>query len=473
MLAPRVANPFGVAASLFEQGAAARAKPWTPQFYQVPPAGDWGYWLLLAGRGTGKSDAGAYDMVQHVKGPPCLRGSTPHRMAIIAPTLGDAVEACWKEPAGISAHDPRARLVTSKGGSIVRWPDGSEAKLFGAYAPDDVERLRAGGNRCRAWAEEFAAWRYLDQVWNQLMFGLRLGRNPQVVVTTTPKPKQRLKELMADPRSVMALTQDGRRPTTDDNPYLPESKRRELYQLYGGSRIGRQELNAELLDDVPGALWTLAQIDALRVTDHPDLMRIVVAIDPAMTSSEGAAETGIIVAGIGLVANDQHDSTPHPHGYLLEDVTLRGTPNAWGMAAIAAYNRHRADLIVGEVNNGGEMIEHVVRGISRDVSYRAVHATRGKAKRAEPISSLYEQAKVHHVGFFPEVEDQMTTWVPEEEETSKSPDRMDALVWALTELMPPVAPARSRSTLPTNKPPVVVRGDLRLVGERYVDKAPR
>lgn len=433
-------NPFAFAASLFEQGAAARAKDWTPQFYQRPPAGDWLYWLLMAGRGTGKSDAGAYDMVQHVEGPPCLRGSTPHRMAIVAPTLGDAVEACWKEPAGISAHDPSARLVTSRGGSIIRWPDGSEAKLFGAYAPDDVERLRAGGNRCRAWAEELAAWRYLEETWNQLMFGLRLGRNPQVVVTTTPKPKKKLKELLADPGTVVALTEDGRRPTTADNPFLPESKRRELYKIYGGSRIGRQELNAEMLDDVPGALWTHEVLDALRVTGHPDLVRLVVAIDPEATSGEQSAETGIVAVGMGFVdahpvpaeLAEAHPPAPHLHGYVIDDVSLRGTPREWATAAITAYRTRRADRVIGEINNGGEMIEFVLRTIDKAIPYRAVHASRGKATRAEPISSLYEQRLIHHVGTFDELEDQMCSWVPG---AGDSPDRVDALVWGFTELV--------------------------------------
>ncbi|MEW6223181.1 MAG: terminase family protein [Chloroflexota bacterium] len=434
-------NPFQIAAGLFEQGAAVRAKAWTPEPYQRRPDGAWRYWLLVAGRGTGKSDTGSFDMVRHVReDPPCLRGPIPHRMSIIAPTLGDAVEACWKAPAGISVHEPRARIVQTGGGTIIRFPGGSEAKLFGAFTPDDVERLRAGGNRCRIWAEELAAWRYLDEAWDQAMFGLRLGPDPRVVVTTTPKPRKKLKELLADPRSVRALTADGRIPTTDDNPHLPEDIRRELYKLFGGTRKGRQELGGEMLDDVPGALWRRETLDVMRVREHPDLVRVVVAVDPEATSSEDSAETGILVVGMGIVPAhpvtdpalaEAHPPVRHLHGFVLEDATLRGTPREWGSAAVTAYHRNRADLIVGEVNNGGEMVEFVIRTVDQRVPFKAVHASRGKAIRAEPVSSLYEQLLVSHVGEFPMLEDQLCEWVPGE---GDSPDRLDAVVWGFTEL---------------------------------------
>ena len=443
-------SPFAIAAGLFEQGAAVRAKAWTPEDYQRRPDGDWGYWLLVAGRGTGKSDTGAYDMTRHVReDPPCLRGPIPHRMSIIAPTLGDAVEACWKAPAGISVHDPMARLITSKGGTIVRWPSGAEAKLFGAFTPDDVERLRAGGNRCRVWAEELASWRYLEEIWDQMMFGLRLGPSPRVVVTTTPKPRKKLKELLADPRSVRALTKDGRIPTTDDNPHLPPAIRRELYKLFGGTRKGRQELGGEMLEDVPGALWQRSVIDLMRVTQHPDLVRVVTAADPEATSGEDSAETGIITVGMGWVdphplpveiaaelraqLGEAHPPARHLHGYVLDDSTVRGTPREWGTAAVTAYHRTKADRIVGEINNGGEMVGFVISTIDKQVPFSSVHASRGKAIRAEPISSLYEQLLIHHVGEFPDLEDQLCEWVPGE--TPESPDRLDALVWGFTELV--------------------------------------
>lgn len=442
-------NPFAFAASLFEQGAGARAKDWTPEFYQRRPDGDWGYWLLVAGRGTGKSDTGAYDMVRHVREDrPCLRGPIPHRMSIIAPTLTDGVESCWKAPAGISVHDPTARIITSKGGTIVHWPNGSEAKLFGAFTPDDVERLRAGGNRCRVWAEEMASWRYLEEIWDQMLFGLRLGPSPRVVVTTTPKPRKKLKDLLADPRSVRARTKDGRIPTTDDNPHLPPAIRAELYKLFGGTRKGRQELGGEMLDDVPGALWQRSVIDLMRVREHPDLVRIVTAVDPEATSGEDSAETGIITVGMGWVPAhplpaeipaevraqlvEAHPPAPHLHGFVLADDTVRGTPREWGSAAVTAYHRTRADTIVGEKNNGGDMVGFVIGTIDKRVPFKAVWASRGKETRAEPISSLYEQLLIHHVGEFPLLEDQLCEWVPGE--TPKSPDRLDAVVWGFTEL---------------------------------------
>ena len=388
-------------------------------------------------------------MTRHVReDPPCLRGPIPHRMSIIAPTLPDAVESCWKAPAGISVHEPRARLVQAPGGTIVRFPGGSEAKLFGAFTPDDVERLRAGGNRCRVWAEELAAWRYLDECWEQMMLGLRMGPSPRVVVTTTPKPRKKLKDLLADPRSVRALTEDGRIPTTDDNPHLPPAIRAELYKLFGGTRKGRQELGGEMLDDVPGALWQRSTLDMMRVTQHPDLVRVVVACDPEATSGEDSAETGIVVVGMGYVAphplpaevpeeiraqlGEAHPPAMHLHGYVLEDATLRGTPREWGTQAVTAYHRNKADLVVGEINNGGEMVGFVISTVDKQVPYKAVHASRGKATRAEPISSLYEQLLVHHVGEFPLLEDQLCEWVPGE--SPDSPDRLDAVVWGFTEL---------------------------------------
>lgn len=451
-------NPFHVAAGLFEQGAAVRAKDWAPSFFQRPqPEGndDWAVWALLAGRGVGKTDAGAFDIVRHVRGTACLRGATPHRIGIIAPTLGDAATSCWEDPSGISAHDPTARMIGhATGGTVIRWPNGSTAKLFGADHPKAADRLRAGGNLCRVWAEEFAAWAYLEEVWTQVQLACRLGTH-QVVITTTPRPKALLKAILAEPTTRRALTEDGRVPTTNDNPHLPEDKRRQLFRDYGGSRLGRQELLGEILDDDPRALWRRSTIDRLRTTSHPDLVRVVVAVDPEATSTEDSAETGIIVVGMGYVAPfgspggmgiachvnlrdradllELHPPLAHIHGYVLADATLRGRPEEWGRAAVTAYHGNRADLIVGEVNNGGEMVGYVLRTIptSPRPPFKAVHASRGKATRAEPISTFYEQDAIHHVGSFGELEEQLCTWVPGE---GDSPDRLDALVWGFTEL---------------------------------------
>jgi phage terminase large subunit-like protein len=217
-----------------------------------------------------------------------------------------------------------------------------------------------------------------------------------------------------------------------DNPHLPEVFIERMRKRYEGTRLGRQELLGELIDDVQGALWTRALLDAHRVYEHPDLVRVVVAIDPAATSTDGSNDTGIIVAGVGVDG----------HGYVLKDLTCHLSPDGWGKRAVAAYREHTADRIVAEVNNGGEMVAHVIKTVDLSAPFKAVHASRGKQTRAEPISALYEQGRVHHVGGLPELEDEQCTWVPGE---ADSPDRMDALVWALTDLMLGLGPASAPS----------------------------
>lgn len=264
--------------------------------------------------------------------------------------------------------------------------------------------------------DEPAAWRYAE-AWDQLTFGLRLGNNPQIVATTTPRPIKLIRDLIAEPDTVVT-----RGSTYENRANLSPKSLEKFEKKYAGTRLGRQELYAVLLLDMPGALWTLNLIDRDRVRESPELKRIVVAVDPATTATEESSETGIIVGA--LCKNN--------HGYVLEDATLTGSPHEWATAAIEAFDRWQADRIVIEVNQGGDMVEHTLRTVRRDVPIKQVRATRGKQTRAEPISALYEQGLIHHVGAFPELEDQMTTWVPGED----SPDRMDALVWCMTELMP-------------------------------------
>lgn len=265
--------------------------------------------------------------------------------------------------------------------------------------------------------DELAAWRYPES-WDQAVLGLRLGDNPQALITTTPKPTKIIKELVADKGSVITTGS-----TYENKSNLAASFLSKLVKKYEGTRLGRQELNAEILADNPGALWKRAQIDELRVKTAPAMKRIVVAIDPAVTGNADSDETGITVNGLG--SDD--------HGYLLADLSMRGTPEEWARAAVNAYHDWKADRIIGETNNGGDMIETVIRMVDRNVSYKAVHASRGKITRAEPISALYEQGRCHHVGFFPVLEDQMADYDPN---TSKySPDRMDANVWGFIELM--------------------------------------
>lgn len=389
--------------------------PWAPLEHQIPPDGDWDTWLLLGGRGSGKTAAAARYCHEHVTGPACLPGLPGgHRVAIIAPTFGDALEACVNGPSGLRSHDPRIRAVQTAGGTFVRWPSGAEAKLFGAYTPEDVERLRAGGNRCFAYAEELAAWRFLDPCFDHLQFGLRLGDHPRLVAATTPKPRPLLKRLIAHPTTTVTHA------TTHDNPHLSSTVRTRLEERYGGTRLGRQELLGVLMEDVEGALWTWDMLRDRRPA--PDLARVVVAVDPAVSSTEESDETGILVCGLGADGR----------GYVLADRSCRLSPDGWARRAVAAYDEFAADVLVAEVNNGGDLVGQTVKTVRRSISYKTVHATRGKAIRAQPISALYEQGRVSHCEVFPDLEDQLTSWTPE---SGTSPDRMDALVWALTELL--------------------------------------
>ena len=295
------------------------------------------------------------------------------------------------------------------------FPNGALAVV---YSGDEPDQLR-GPQHQKAWVDELAKFKYPQDTWDNLLFGLRVGGCPQAIVTTTPRPIPVIKDLVLDPRTVTV------RGHTDENrANLSPDFLKYITTKYGGTRLGRQELAGEILDDNPDALWRRATVDGLRVSEHPDLLRIVVAIDPQATDSAISAETGIIVGGVASINGNLH-------GYVLADITLKGSPDQWARAAVSGYHTFKADRVVGEVNNGGDMVEHTVRTVDKNVSYKAVHASRGKQLRAEPISALYEQGRIHHVGFFAELEDQMCEWIPGD----KSPDRLDALVWAFTELM--------------------------------------
>ncbi|MFD0408615.1 terminase large subunit domain-containing protein [Kitasatospora sp. NPDC127116] len=407
----------------------ARWDRWTPYPWQVPPGEieTHGMWLQLGGRGTGKTDGCARYMVQHVNGPPCdprLPGG--HRMSIIAPTQGDAVESAVNGPSGLKAHDARVMLRTTVGGTYAKWPSGAEAKLFGAHGPDDVERLRSGGNRCLVWLEEAAAMRHLGPALAHSAMGLRIGANPHYIASTTPKPRPELVDLLA---RTDVITTRGR---TRDAHHLPEMMRTKLLAQYAGTRLERQELNGEILTDVEGALWSVGLLDATRVGAAPPLSRIVVAVDPAATSTEEADEMGIIVAGLGAARVPDLNGTMRQHGYVIDDLSGRMRPIDAARKAVEAYHAHRADAIVAEVNNGGEWIGTVVRQVDPRVNYRTVSASRGKLTRAEPVAALFEQHAAHLVVRSFPLDDQLTTWVPG---LADSPDRLDALVWALTHLM--------------------------------------
>lgn len=310
---------------------------------------------------------------------------------------------------------------TSVASVVSIWEHVGRARVYNLTVEGCPEYIANGiiVHNCKAWVDELSKFKYPQDTWDNLMFGLRIGNQPQAVVTTTPRPIKAIKALMQDKRAAVT-----RGHTLENKDNLSPDFLRYILGRYEGTRLGRQELAGEILDDNPEALWQRAQIDELRVNKHQDLKRVVVAIDPQGTDNETSASTGIVVAGIAQVGEKIH-------GYILADLTLSGTPERWASAAVAGYHTFKADRIVAEVNFGGDMVESVIRIAESGVAFKKVHASRGKEIRAEPVSALYEQGRVHHVGFFPELEDQLCEWVPGD----KSPDRLDALVWALTELM--------------------------------------
>jgi phage terminase large subunit-like protein len=384
---------------------------WIPRPEQQAPAGDWRIWLLLAGRGFGKTRAGAEWIRERAE------TDKATRIALVAPTAADARDVMIEGESGLLAIAPdarRPRYEPSK--RRLTWPNGAIATAYSAEEPD---RLR-GPQHDAAWCDELAVWRH-DASWDMLMLGLRLGRDPRCVVTTTPKPGRLIRALVKDP--TVAITRGA---TFDNADNLAPAFLDAIVKRYRGTRLGRQELLAELLEDVPGALWSRDAIERGSVAVAPVLTRIVVAIDPAASSGDGADETGIVVAGI--------DGSGH--GYVLDDLSGRFAPHEWARRAVAAYKSHAADRIVAEVNNGGDMVEATLRVIDPNASYRAVHASRGKAVRAEPVAALYEQGRVHHVGRLPTLEDQMCEFTGASDRDGRaSPDRVDALVWAITDLM--------------------------------------
>jgi phage terminase large subunit-like protein len=319
---------------------------------QKPPPGDWRVWLLLAGRGFGKTRTGA-EMVRRLIG---MR--TARHVALVAPTAADARDVMVEGESGLLATAPpwdRPEYEPSK--RRLTWENGAIATT---YSADEPERLR-GPQHDFAWCDELAAWRY-PEAWDMLMFGLRLGLDPRAVVTTTPRPTKLIKALVADPKVTVT------RGTTYDNAAnLAPGFLEQIVRRYEGTRLGRQELDAEILDDVPGALWTHGLIDATRVNTTPSMTRIVVSIDPAVSSDEHADETGIVVAGRDAAG----------HGYVLADLSGRYTPTEWAKTAIAAYRAHAADRIVAEVNNGGDLVEATLRVVDSAVPFAAVHGAPG------------------------------------------------------------------------------------------------
>jgi phage terminase large subunit-like protein len=415
------------ASRLRDAAALARreVEGWKPLPHQIPPPGKWYGWLLMAGRFAGKTDACAHAMVEHVNGPPCMAGPIPHWMAIIGPTLGDAVRACYEGPSGLRAHDPRATMVNRAGGTVIHWPNGSEAKLFGAHTEEDTDRLRAGGNNCFVWGDEVAAWRYLDQAMAQMRFGLRIGPRPRWIGSTTPRPRPLIKKLAEGRVRNTVVTHA----TSRDNPYIVGEVLESLLETYGGTSLGAQEIEGRIVEQDENALWTREQIEAARVLpeDVPDLSNITVGVDP----SGGVGEQGIVVAGKALWTPPGHENGKIlQHGFVLDDRTCHMKPEGWGKRAVQAAVFWEADDIVVETNYGRDMAISTIRAAAElmgvDIPIRVTTATRGKKVRAEPVSALTAQNRWHHAGVFPDLEDQLATW---HDDLDWSPDRLDAMVW--------------------------------------------
>lgn len=378
--------------------------------HQLPPEGDWLVWLILAGRGWGKTRTGSEWLKEAALSVP------QSRWAVVAPTFSDCRDTCVEGESGLLAVLPPDRVKQwNRSLGELTLANGARVKCFSA---DEPERLR-GPQHHGAWCDEPASWRYRE-AWDQLQFGLRLGTHPRTVVTGTPKPIPLIRDLVK--RDDVVVTRGS---TFDNRENLAPAMLAELEHRYAGTRLGRQELYAELLEDTPGALWNLSAIDSLRVPDIdevPDLREVVVAVDPAVTSGEDADETGIVAAGT------DYDG----HGHVLEDHSGRYTPEQAMRLVVDTYHALQADAVVVEANNGGDYLPAMIHSIDRTVRVETVTATRGKALRAQPVAALYEQGRVHHVGMFPDLEDQMTAWTPDDK---TSPDRLDALVWAFTRLM--------------------------------------
>lgn len=345
------------------------------------------------------------------------------RLALVAETAADARDVMVLGDSGILACHPKEfRPEWSPTNRRLTWPNGCEAWVYNATEPDQLR----GPQHHAGWVDELAKFRYAQETWDQLQFGMRLGRHPQVLVTTTPRPIPLIKRLTNDPDTAVT-----RGATLDNQANLASNTVKQLYERYGGTRLGRQELEGEILSDVPGALWNRDIIDASRVWDTPDdLERVYVAVDPAVSSNENSDEHGIVVVGMA------RDKDGYQRGYVLQDGTVRGQPEEWARKAVSLYRSWSADKIIAEKNQGGDMVMATIKAVDRSVPVELVFATRGKIVRAEPISALYEQGRIHHVGRFDTLEDQMCMFSVDNIRSisNGSPDRVDALVWGLTKI---------------------------------------
>ena len=364
----------------------------------------------MAGRGFGKTRLGAEWLAAKA-----VRNDGV-RCAIVARTFSDTRAVCVEGVSGILniLREYDALKDWNKSNGIITLKNNSIIQTFSADTPDSLR----GPQFHFAWTDELAAWQYED-TWNQLQFGLRLGDNPQTVITTTPRPTKLIKDLIKRDTTIVT-----RGSTFDNAENLSQSALLEMQMRYGGTRLGQQELYGAVLDDNPGALWNRANLEATRIKPElvPNLVRVVVGVDPAVTSGEDSDSTGIVVAGMS--SDGQY--------YVLADDTIKASPQVWAEKAISSFEQHKADRIIAEVNNGGDLVVHLLQQVKNTIPVKKVTASRGKAVRAEPIAALFEQGRAHLVGYYPELEDQLCEWEPGT--NMSSPDRMDAMVWALTEL---------------------------------------
>ena len=405
---------------------ALAALPWLFEFWalphQLPPEGDWKSWVIMGGRGAGKTRAGSEWVRARVEGATPDAPGRARRVALVAETFDQGREVMVFGDSGILAcSPPDRRPVWEAGRRRLVWANGAVAQVFSAHEP---EALR-GPQFDAAWVDELAKWKKAEETWDMLQFALRLGEHPQQVVTTTPRNVGVLKAILRNPSTVTTHA-----PTDANRAYLAESFLAEVEARYAGTRLGRQELEGVLLEDVEGALWTTAALEGCRVEAPPALDRVVVAVDPSVTAGKASDECGIVVAGVV-----QRGEPQDWRAFVLEDATIRGGPSDWARAALAAMERHGAERLVAEVNQGGDLVESVIRQIDPLVPFRALRAGRGKGLRAEPVAALYEQGRVRHLRGLGALEDQMCRMTVAGYQGRGSPDRLDALVWAIHELM--------------------------------------
>jgi len=384
---------------------------------QLPPSGNWRNWLILGGRGSGKTRAGAEWVSGMALGLAPFSKKACRHIALVGETFSDAREVMVDGPSGILSVSRISRPRYEATRRRLLWDNGAVASLYSSEDPDGLR----GPQFDAAWCDELAKWKNPQATWDMLQFGLRLGDFPRQVVTTTPRAVPLLKALMTEHSVAMTHMR-----TAENSEHLADGFMETINQRYAGTRLGRQELDGELIEERAGALWSRERIEQCFETSAPELVRILVAVDPPASSGKSSDACGIVVAGI--------DENGFAHVLADESMNM-AKPHQWARRAIALYHYYEADAILAEVNQGGEMVAAVLSAEDATVPVLMRHASRGKWLRAEPVAALYEQDRVRHAGRFAALEDEMCDFAPEGLSTGRSPDRLDALVWALTELM--------------------------------------